>query len=144
MRPVFIFDLDGTLSDCSHRIRMAKSGDWDGFFAACFLDTPIYPVIQTANALARFADIWVWTGRNNSVYQKTQAWLAMNSVPFQQLRMRREEDHRPDYVLKREWANDLSGHDRDRVVAVFEDRDRVVQMWRDIGFTCFQVAEGGY
>ena len=30
------------------------------------------------------------------------------------------------------------------VLGVFEDRDRVVKMWRDLGITCFQVAEGDF
>jgi hypothetical protein len=31
-----------------------------------------------------------------------------------------------------------------RLVAVFEDRDRMVKMWRAAGVPCFQVAEGEF
>jgi hypothetical protein len=34
--------------------------------------------------------------------------------------------------------------DRQRLVAAFDDRDRVVQMWRAAGVTCFQVAPGEF
>lgn len=34
--------------------------------------------------------------------------------------------------------------DRDRLVAVFDDRARVVRMWRKAGITCFQVAPGDF
>ncbi|WP_435575134.1 hypothetical protein [Burkholderia plantarii] len=34
--------------------------------------------------------------------------------------------------------------DRRRIVAVFDDRDSVVAMWRDAGVTCFQVAPGEF
>jgi len=34
--------------------------------------------------------------------------------------------------------------DKSRLVAVFDDRDRVVKMWRDVGVTCFQVADGEF
>jgi hypothetical protein len=30
------------------------------------------------------------------------------------------------------------------VVAVFDDRDQVVRMWRSLGLTVFQVAEGNF
>ena len=34
--------------------------------------------------------------------------------------------------------------DGERLIAVFEDRDRVVAMWRDAGVPCFQVAPGDF
>jgi hypothetical protein len=42
----YVFDLDGTLADCTHRRHLADAGDWDGFFAACVDDVPIAPVIE--------------------------------------------------------------------------------------------------
>ena len=34
--------------------------------------------------------------------------------------------------------------DKDDIFAVFDDRNQVVDMWRDNGITCFQVAEGDF
>ena len=34
--------------------------------------------------------------------------------------------------------------DRWRVVGVFDDRQQVVRMWRALGLTVFQVAEGDF
>ena len=48
----------------------------------------------------------------------------------------------PDEKLKKSWLTDLTKPDR--VMCVFDDRDKVVKMWRDNGLTCFQVAEGAF
>ena len=34
--------------------------------------------------------------------------------------------------------------ERNRLTAVFDDRDKVVQMWRENGVPCFQVAKGDF
>jgi hypothetical protein len=35
----YLFDLDGTLADCTHRLHRRKH--WRAFFAACTADSPI-------------------------------------------------------------------------------------------------------
>ena len=50
-----------------------------------------------------------------------------------------------DDKLKQKWFDDLIGQDnKDQVLCVFDDRDKVVQMWRDMGLTCMQVAPGNF
>lgn len=60
------------------------------------------------------------------------------------LTMRVEGDFTPDEKLKEGWLSSLSSHDRRRLVCVFDDRDKVVSMWRSNGVACFQVAPGGF
>jgi hypothetical protein len=50
----------------------------------------------------------------------------------------------PDDELKESWLNNPEIIDKNRVVAVFDDRDKVVKMWRKNGIPCFQVAEGNF
>jgi hypothetical protein len=52
----------------------------------------------------------------------------------------------PDDDLKKKWFNDLfpTQKDIDDVVCVFDDRQKVVDMWRDMGLTCMQVAPGNF
>lgn len=148
MTPLYIFDLDGTLADCTHRLRhiAAAPKDWKAFFAESDKDTPIQPLIDTARRLARGgAEIWVWTGRSDEACAHTVRWLERHLiVAYGELRMRMQGDHRPDDELKGEWLRGLGGYDRDRLVAIFEDRDRVVEMYRAHGATCFQVAPGAF
>lgn len=159
MKPLYIFDLDGTLALIEHRRHFVEreSGkqDWKGFFAACVNDQPNAPVVQTLENLRRLCDVWIWSGRSEEVREATVEWIAHNtsfiSWTFDPifgeknaLKMRTEGDYTPDEVLKRGWLKSLSPHDRQRLVAVFDDRDKVVQMWRDEGVACFQVAQGAF
>lgn len=152
MRQTVIFDIDGTLADISHRLRL-KPGhhlnggrdnpDWKDFMDACVHDKPIGAVIDTANALASAAnDIALVTGRMEPWRDETEEWLYEQGVHWDDLFMRPTGDHRPDYVVKEEL---FKRHLADRpILAVFDDRTRVVKMWRGLGLPCFQVAPGNY
>ena len=51
----------------------------------------------------------------------------------------------PDNELKRKWFDDLIGEDdKDQVLCVFDDRQKVVDMWRELGLTCMQVDKGDF
>jgi hypothetical protein len=60
------------------------------------------------------------------------------------LTMRPAGDYTPDDVLKQRWLDAMLEEDRRRLIAVFEDRDRMVKMWRANGVPCFQVADGEF
>lgn len=155
MKPLYIFDLDGTLALIDHRrpILHAKNDPdmWRRFYAACDKDTPNTPVIDTMKRLRESgADVWVFSGRSAEVRDKTLVWLVRHTgLPLDELEhgtllLRDASDHTPDDDLKREWYKRMLIEDQKRLVAVFDDRDRVVKMWRSLGVTCFQVAEGGF
>jgi len=59
------------------------------------------------------------------------------------LRMRKNGDYTPDDVLKKAWLDELFP-DKGYILCVFDDRDKVVNMWRREGLTCFQVAPGNF
>ena len=141
-----IFDLDGTLADISHRLHFIQQEkkDWDSFFNACLLDKPIIQTVDVARALyeAGFV-IEIWSGRSDRVRRETEEWLKRNNVRFHLMRMRSETDRRSDVVLKESWLHSITP----KVMwptLVFEDRSRVVEMWRKNGIRCFQVETGDY
>lgn len=126
--------------------REAFSPNWPAFFRACVDDLPNLPVIETLhNLVVSGADVWVWSGRSSEVMAETKQWL-MDHVGIEdlQLCMRVEGDFTPDEQLKACWLDNMAPVDRRRLVAVFDDRDKVVAMWRDKGVACFQVAPGGF
>ena len=57
--------------------------------------------------------------------------------------MRQLGDSRRDAVVKGEIF-EAEIRDRWRIVGVFDDRQHVVRMWRELGLTVFQVAEGDF
>lgn len=152
-KPLYIFDLDGTLADLSHRKHMLEErhdpSRWRRFYAACGRDEPIHSVIGTMERLRRFADVWIFSGRSDEVRGITVDWLTTHTSFMTHeldtaLTMRQAGDYRADDVVKREWLDGMLGDDRKRLVAVFDDRDRVVAMWRAAGVHCFQVAPGDF
>lgn len=150
--PLYIFDLDGTLAFCQHRLPLISNGEkrWREFYEACDRDTPNRPVIQLLNSLrALCADVWIFTGRSDIVRAKTEHWLFAHTSLSQGeldvgLFMRQEGIYLHDDQLKEQWLQALAVKDRERLVAVFEDRTRVVEMWRRNGITCLQVASGDF
>lgn len=154
-RPLYIFDIDGTLADCRHRLHYIDkangSQDWELFYRACTQDKPILPVIETMNSLLYAgAEIWFFTGRSDIVESQTVQWLErFTKLRFKNrfasnLMMREQGDRRPDHEMKKELYEMMFHEDRERLVGVFEDRKRVVDMWRSLGVTCFQVSSGEF
>lgn len=152
MRPLYIFDLDGTLALCDHRRHFVenRANRWDEFYAACVDDVPNDPVIGVMRALQLCnAEIYIFSGRSDAVFDETTKWLdkyvaKVEFGNFWNLTMRKSGDYTPDDVLKKKWYDELPQFDKDRLVATFDDRDRIVKMWRDLGITCFQVAPGDF
>lgn len=148
--PLYIFDLDGTIALIQHRRHHVENGNtrWDRFYAECVNDLPNAPVIHTMDLLHDSgAEIWLFSGRSDEVRDQTLTWLE-DHVPFyidpRSVMMRRSDDHTADDALKRRWYNEMLDDDKRRLVATFDDRDRVVAMWRSVGVTCFQVAPGNF
>lgn len=151
MKPLYIFDLDGTLALNEHRqhhLEDKKDPDrWRKFFAACSDDLPNMPVITTLHRLMLTSEIWIWSGRSDEVRQETIRWIVGHTLLMShdvKLWMREKGDHTPDEVLKGQWFDEMSPEDKRRLVAVFDDRDKVVAMWRSKGIACFQVAPGSF
>ena len=158
-RPLYIFDLDGTLALIEHRLHhiQGPKKDWRAFFAAVGDDAPNLPVIRTLQALRKSgAEVWIWSGRSDECKAQTVEWLqrygcmsgvssltAWFSAP-ERFRMRKAGDYRDDVVVKGEWLAEMEPPEFDRLIGVFDDRARVVQMWRDAGVACFQVAPGEF
>lgn len=145
-KPIYIFDLDGTLANIDHRLHhiTGETKDWDAFFDACRDDQPIPEMMELMDALSGVAEIWIVTGRSDQVRQQTALWFCKHGVVFDKLLMRKHGDHRPDHVIKQEFLSRMSDEERSRIQLVFEDRDRVVQMWRENDLRCLQVAPGDF
>lgn len=160
MKPLYIFDLDGTLALTEHRTHFVRGDkkDWRAFFAACVNDKPNLPVVRTLQTLRKSgAEIWIWSGRSDEVRAETEQWLYDHGIlkttmllhwepfsPPESFRMRKAGDFTPDEILKGQWLSEIEPPEYKRLTAVFDDRDKVVAMWRAAGVPCFQVAPGSF
>lgn len=140
-----IFDLDGTLANIDHRRNLVEGPkkDWNAFFEACDKDTPNTQIVWLFNVLQLnyIGDIEIWSGRSEDVKTKTIEWLLKHRLYPAKIRMRKAGDFRADEVLKKEWLDEIGP---ENVKLVFDDRDKVVKMWRENGITCCQVAPGNF
>lgn len=148
-----IFDLDGTLALIDDRRALSTKDngkiDWDIFFNPnnINLDKPNHPVIKVAQM---FKDsgfrIVILSGRLKTTKDVTKKWLEKFNVPFDVLKMRPDNKQfkfMSDDDLKQGWLDTLFTNKED-VFAVFDDRKKVVDMWRSNGLNVFQVAEGNF
>jgi hypothetical protein len=144
---IYIFDIDGTLADCSHRLHFIqqKPADWDSFFLACVDDEPIPEVIAVARAMFSTAQLFMLTGRSEAVRMETVNWLTCERVPCDLLLMRKNGDHREDCIVKSELLDEVRKRfPEEEIAGVFEDRKQVVDMYRAKGLRVFQVADGNF
>ncbi len=140
----YLFDLDGTLADCAHRLHHIQGGrkDWKSFFAHCGSDLPIPHIVELARHLAQVETLVFCSGRSDEVRKETEAWLAAQALSGP-LYMRRRNDKRADYIVKAELLDQILADGFEPIMA-FDDRDQVVKMWRARGIPCAQVAEGDF
>lgn len=134
----YLVDIDGTLALRGDR----GPFDWERVGE----DRPNEPVIQLLEALDRtglFQFLFL-SGRSELCRDLTEQWLAEEvDVDYGRLFMREAGDNRPDQVVKQEIF-DREIRERYNVVGVFDDRNKVVAMWRSLGLQVFQVADGDF
>jgi hypothetical protein len=145
-----IFDLDGTLAIIDKRREKAalpnSKINWKTFFdpANIELDEPNVPVIKAFQAMkAAGYRVGVFSGRDAVSYVETSNWLEKYGVDFDFMRMRPKGSHTPDDVLKKQWLDEELSTGEE-ILCTFDDRDKVVKMWRENGITCMQVNYGDF
>jgi hypothetical protein len=140
-----IVDIDGTV---------ALHGDERGHYEYEKVsgDRPNWPIVDAVWKLAEeegspgYIALFV-SGREDRCREDTIQWLRDRYLfcpsSDDALFMRKTGDHRPDYIIKREIFDEHIRHNYD-VRLVVDDRTQVVKMWRSLGLTCLQVADGDF
>lgn len=136
-----ICDLDGTL---------ALIGDRSPYDASkCADDKLNEPVAKIITAAAETGlKVIFMSGREDKYQAETFEFLKRHLgdtwwFEHCDLAMRTAGDKRKDAIVKRELFDE---HIRGKfyIEYVLDDRDQVVEMWRDLGLTCLQVADGNF
>ncbi len=109
--------------------------NWKAFYEACDQDKPIEQTIQTLWSLQNYDfDIEIWSGRCESVRLKTEYWINTHIAPlswnYTKLKMRPIGDNTPDDQLKEMWLHDAIILEGKTIDFVFDDRPKVIRMWR--------------
>lgn len=148
-KTAIIVDIDGTVANIEHRIKYweKKPRDYVKFYEDLESDKPINEIIWLVRSVcaAHIPDVTVIyvTGRHEGVRRRTESWLKKHGLPAGPLYMRDDNDYDPDHAWKRACYFGMIRPHYD-VKFVLEDRQSVVDMWRDMGLRCLQVAKGDY
>lgn len=87
--------------------------------------------------------IFIFSGRSGKFKKETEEWLQDEIIFYDGLVMREENDKRKDSIVKKEmYEKHIKG--KYNVQFVLDDRNQVVEMWRSLGLTCLQVADGDF
>lgn len=134
-----LVDLDGTLAKMTGR----SPYDWDRVDE----DEPNQDIVDLVNTLRDAgATIVFVSGRDGRAREKTRGWLVRHVGPWTtsaKLLMRSAGDNRRDSIVKAE-IYDAAIRDVFNVWLVLDDRDQVVDMWRQRGLRTLQVAPGSF
>jgi len=151
-----IVDIDGTIADHTD-----VRGHYE--YSKVNLDKPKREIMRlidcVKNNYGGHVQMLFVSGREDRCRDNTIQWIRQNwlyhdvhygihSSSYAEyldnyLFMRETGDRRADNIIKEElYRKHIEPHYN--VLYVFDDRDRVVQMWREIGLTCLQVANGNF
>lgn len=144
-RPLaYLCDLDGTLALMNGR----KPFDWDHVGE----DLPNLPVIRVVRAVKLVYPVPFASGRMEQCRRQTESWITANVCDHtyacfckSRMWMRQDDDFRPDQEVKREMflggpRYPVSISSVYNIVGVFDDRLKVIRMWRSLGLTVMDVA----
>jgi len=147
MKSAVIFDIDGTIADNSHRLHFIKTKpkNWKAYSQGILNDVPISGVVDILHNLSE--DYWILlsTGRSEKERVDTEFWLAQYGieygVDYSELYMRKDNDYREDTLVKLENLDKMK-RDGYNPLMVFEDRPRLIRMYKEQGLQTFDVGNG--
>lgn len=142
IRPVIIFDIDGTLADNHERQKfiMENPPDWKNYNFNIPYDTPRWEIVHKLCNWSSYADIALFTGRGEEHRKDTEQWLKDHDIIYQWLVMRPLGDRDHDADTKRKMFENFKH--RNRVMLIYDDRPKVIRMWRSMGLDVIDVGSG--
>ena len=152
-----VFDIDGVLADCSHRLKyiQGKDKDYDKFYSKeeLWKDKPIKAGRNILDALHSFevmrdnprstefyGEVIFITGRNEICKDTTYNWLYNNILErgtvYHKLYMRPENDYRPSHEVKKSLIEKHIGFEN--ILFAFDDDDKINEMYKKHGVICYK------
>jgi len=153
-----ICDVDGTLMNVEKRVEYAKKHkkdtdrvmDWDIFLNPMVMlefDTPNKDVVGVIKSL--YHSDWenynliITSARNERHRDVTMKQLELAGLEYDAMYLRDDGDMRPDDIVKEELLGKIRTDGYNPTIA-FDDRNQVVNKWRELGINCYQVRSGDF
>lgn len=123
---LYIFDIDGVVTDISHRIHYMREKNYEKFYSDEELakDEEIAAGINLVNKLFESDDSFVMfmTGRPHSTDKATWKWVNEHKVKHSQLGLFREDgDYRPSPIVKVEGVEQAIAEVKDILDSASKD-----------------------
>lgn len=135
--PAYIVDTDGTVAE-KHPDRSWFDHD------LTYMDTAkdyVADIVANIGGYDGPFDILAVSARKEMNRAMTENWWRNNGIPFDQFFFRADNDSRNDAIVKYEiFKREIEPYYN--VVGAFDDRPRVLRMWRRIGIPTLQVGDG--
>ena len=153
-----ICDIDGTLMNVEKRVEYAKKHkkdtdrvmDWDIFLNPMVMlefDTPNKDVVGVIKSLYHSDlenyNLIITSARNERHRDVTVKQLKLAGVKYDSMYLRDDGDMRPDDIVKEELLGKIRADGYNPTIA-FDDRNQVVNKWRELGINCYQVRSGDF
>lgn len=147
-----IVDIDGTIAN---NTGVRGWFEWDKVYLDATYDHILTIINHLLNPQA--FKIFFFSGREGTevCIKETERWIkdkvidkyyfirsSIHQHGFN-LVMRQEKDHRKDAIVKKEMFDAYIAN-KHNVLAVFDDRNQVVEMWRSLGLPTLQCNEGDF
>lgn len=144
-----VFDIDGVLADCSHRLHYIQGDnkDYEKFYSdeEILKDTPIPNLgnilfeIRNANYKGSNTDIKFITARNIKCLTATAEWLEKRFGTMLEegdILMRPANDYRPAHEVKEDLIKKHIGFEN--ILFALDDDDQVNEMYKKHGVMCYK------
>lgn len=146
--PTVVLDLDGVISDASHRqhflaAERSSDKDWGGFFHACVDDAVIPHGRALAASISPARTLVILTARIHEIRDKTVAWLHDNDVAHDWLILRGPREGAPSSEWKRAQLEALIEAGAE-IELCADDDPRNVDMMRSLGVPTLYIPSGYY
>lgn len=131
-----ICDLDGTLAKIEGRSPYdASNCEFD------LLNESVAGIVKSY--YKNDYKILLVSGRQSQHREQTERWLKKHEINYHELIMRESSDMRKDSIVKKEIFDNYI-RDKYYIEFILDDRNQVVDMWRELGLTCLQVDYGDF
>lgn len=135
--PAILVDIDGTIAHIGDR-------SYHDYNEKVLTDTPDHTIISIVNTYYdKGYKVIIMSGRKDSCKEHTETWLHEHNVSYDYIYMRNSDDNRKDWIVKDELVREFVSpffH----IVFCLDDRNQVVNHYRDMGYKVLQVAPGDF
>jgi FMN phosphatase YigB (HAD superfamily) len=145
-REAWIFDVDGTLVNVDPILDILLGQDrasesfkknYDAFHKESINCSPHKDVVDMVWEVCDMLDIIIVTARKEKYRALTSRWLKTHNVPHDALFMRKDDDYREDYEVKKDILENINEYWE--VKHAVDDNPSIIKLWEENGIATTKI-----